>query len=555
MPQQADQPAVVETTSQPTPNVAVAPIAPNTTSMVAPPNGGPLPPSLSLPPLGNVVPGQMPSLPTIPSTGELNKKVTEAEKENGPPVAPSALDQLDLKKHMHDFIDSEHFWPTVGTGALALAGYGGAKAYQAYKKGKSVQERDIARTEPSFMGGGTETMTANAEREMRNPIIKDGVREAELKSFLNSDKLPTGMDLDLAVKSYLGTMGRTSIPANVDLSSGTNFRPGEPVMGSTQATPDNVTGVDYSKPAYLRNKRTSPQTTPVVNPVLDATSLNIPTFGEPKNAEQGGVEIPANSDPVHVKEEQDLSSAAQNSKERAQTIDTAQTEVKDAVRPRTIADIQARPELNPSLREHLARQEALLAGNEKYHKTLAREYESGAKIGAGQVFVPGLGNMDNSMYNTLGAEGRREAMEALKGGQAFGQVTLPGQGFNEQFSKNLEDYSKHLSETIPVDLTTRKSRIAEGLAHTDNYKKLGKVGTIGAITGLIMGVSDLVNAKTPQEAREARRNLGEGVMPPSMTATEAGAPTLTPAIREAQRQATLLGSPYRKSTGVAPPMR
>jgi hypothetical protein len=561
MPQEANQPAVVETTTQPAPNMPIAPnaIAPN--NMVAPPNGGPLPPGLSLPPLGNVVPGQMPSLPNIPTTNELSKKVTEAQKESGPPVAPSALDQLDLKKHMHDFIESEHFWPTVGTGALALAGYGGAKAYQAYKKSKSVEERNIAKIEPSFGGGGTETITAAAEREMRDPIIKDGVRGGELKSFLNTDKLPTGMDLDLAVKSYLSTMGRTSIPANVDLGSVMNFKPGEPVMGSTQATPDNVTGVDYSKPAYLRNKRTAPETTPIVNPVVEATALNIPTFGEPKNAEQGGVEIPANSDPVHLKEEQDLSSAAQNSKERAQTIDTAQTEVKDAIRPRTIADIQARPEINPSLREHLARQEALLASNEKYHKTLAREYESGAKIGAGQVFVPGLGNMDNSMYNTLGAEGRREAMEALKGGKAFGQVTLPGQGFNEQFSKNLEDYSKHLSETIPVDLTTRKSRIAEGLAHTDNYKKLGKVMRIAGVTGLGMAISDLVNAKSIPEAVLRAGDIATDYLPfvgqakQGLSPGEVGAPTLTPQILEAQRQATLLGSPYRKSKGIKPPER
>ena len=206
MPQEANQPAVVETTTQPAPNMAIAPnaIAPN--NMVAPPNGSPLPPGLSLPPLGNVVPGQMPSLPNIPTTNELAEKVTEAQKESGPPVAPSALDQLDLKKHMHDFIESEHFWPTVGTGALALAGYGGAKAYQAYKKSKSVEERNIAKIEPSFGGGGTETITAAAEREMRDPIIKDGVRGGELKSFLNTDKLPTGMDLDLAVKSYLSTM-------------------------------------------------------------------------------------------------------------------------------------------------------------------------------------------------------------------------------------------------------------------------------------------------------------------------------------------------------------
>jgi hypothetical protein len=535
MPQQADQPAVVETTSQPTPNVAVAPVAPNTTSMVAPPNGGPLPPSLSLPSLGNVVPGQMPSLPTIPSTGELNKKVTEAEKENGPPVAPSALDQLDLKKHMHDFIESEHFWPTVGTGALALAGYGGAKAYQAYKKGKSVQERDIARIEPSFMGGGTETMTASAEREMRNPIIKDGVREAELKSFLNSDKLPTGMDLDLAVKSYLGALGRTSIPANVDLSSGTNFRPGEPVMGSTQATPDNVTGVDYSKPAYLRNKRTAPQTTPVVNPVLDATALNIPTFGEPKNAEQGGVEIPANSDPVHVKEEQDLSSAAQNPQERAQTIDTAKTEVKDAIKP-IQTNMNIFDETLPSSAQPVV-EGAVPPKEEKVTKAPKTPKEP--KVAP----LEGLNKAQNSMRNYfIGSQGFTpeqydEFVTKVYGGKAP-EMGPKGGGLLPEDQSTYKGYRKENIEGPKVNLTR-------------DMKKLIKGGSVAALLSL----PAFINAKTPEERDQIIRDFGEGLLPIGVTPTEAGAPTLTPAIREAQRQATLLGSPYRKSTGVALPKR
>jgi hypothetical protein len=70
-----------------------------------------------------------------------------------------------------------------------------------------------------------------------------------------------------------------------------------------------------------------------------------------------------------------------------------------------------------------------------------------------------------------------------------------------------------------------------------------------------MGVSDLVNAKTPQERRQARRELGEGISPPSITASELESGTLPANILESQRQATLLGSPYRKSTGVPPPKR
>ena len=520
MPQEANQPAVVETTTQPAPNMAIAPnaIAPN--NMVAPPNGGPLPPGLSLPPLGNVVPGQMPSLPNIPTTNELAKKVTEAQKESGPPVAPSALDQLDLKKHMHDFIESEHFWPTVGTGALALAGYGGAKAYQAYKKSKSVEERNIARIEPSFMGGGTDTMTAAAEREMRDPIIKDGVRGGELKSFLNTDKLPTGMDLDLAVKSYLGTMGRTSIPSNVDLGSVMTFKPGEPVMGSTQATPDNVTGVDYSKPAYLRNKRTVPETTPIVNPVVEATALNIPTFGEPKNAEQGGVEIPANSDPVHVKEEQDLSSAAQDPKERAQTISTAQTEVQNAIRPidntKNIFDETLPSSVQPEIKGAVAPKETKAAKAPKVPP------------------IEGLNKAQNSMRNYfVGSQGFTpeqydEFVTKVYGGKAP-EMGPKGGGLLPEDQAIYKGYRKENIEGPKVNLTRDMKKIIKG----------GGVATL-------LSLPAFINAKTPEERDQIIRDFGEGLLPIGVTPTEAGAPTLTPAIRESQRQATLLGSPYHK---------
>ena len=521
MPQEANQPAVVETTTQPAPNMAIAPnaIAPN--NMVAPPNGGPLPPGLSLPPLGNVVPGQMPSLPNIPTTNELAKKVTEAQKESGPPVAPSALDQLDLKKHMHDFIESEHFWPTVGTGALALAGYGGAKAYQAYKKSKSVEERNIAKIEPSFGGGGTETITAAAEREMRDPIIKDGVRGGELKSFLNTDKLPTGMDLDLAVKSYLSTMGRTSIPANVDLGSVMNFKPGEPVMGSTQATPDNVTGVDYSKPAYLRNKRTAPETTPIVNPVVEATALNIPTFGEPKNAEQGGVEIPANSDPVHVKEEQDLSSAAQDPKERAQTITTANTEVQNAIRPidntKNIFDETLPSSVQPEIKGAVAPKETKAAKAPKVPP------------------IEGLNKAQNSMRNYfVGSQGFTpeqydEFVTKVYGGKAP-EMGPKGGGLLPEDQAIYKGYRKENIEGPKVNLTRDMKKIIKG----------GGVATL-------LSLPAFINAKTPEERDQIIRDFGEGLLPIGVTPTEAGAPTLTPAIRESQRQATLLGSPYRKS--------
>ena len=73
-------------------------------------------------------------------------------------------------------------------------------------------------------------------------------------------------------------------------------------------------------------------------------------------------------------------------------------------------------------------------------------------------------------------------------------------------------------------------------------------GTAGAL--ILM--ADLANAKTDKEKREAMRNLGEAILPPSMTSTEAGAPTLPPSAYTESRK---LGSPFYKmfKEGAAPP--
>ena len=457
-------------------------------------------------------------------------------------------------------------------------------------KPKSIQDRTFQRIEPTFNSSAPVTssiqsaadnvipiFTPAAQKEIADPIVMNGIRKSQLEGYIGQP-LPTDPKLvESIVKGYQNKYGVIEQPSNTDLYSMGNVRPGEHEMGAFLGDAQNVPEPDYTSPAFMRKGQSAPQINPAGAPQATPGSpvpTNIPgtqNIGQinTKPAVEGGFQVDPANTPNVAQDIKGLENAALTPEESSNKESLAKkesniaptSEVEGGVRPRTIADIQARPEINPSLREHLARQEALLAGNEKYHKTLAREYETGNKIGPGQVFVPGLGNMDNSMYNTLGAEGRREAMEALKGGKAFGQVTLPGQGFNEEFSKNLENYSKHLSETIPVDLTTRKSRIAEGLAHTDNYKKLGKAMRIAGVAGLGMAVSDLLNAKNIYEAALRTGDIASDYLPfvgqfkQGMAPNEVGAPTLTPEILESQRQATLLGSPYRKSIGVPPPKR
>ena len=402
------------------------------------------------------------------------------------------------------------------------------------EQSKELHQAKLAKVNEKLMKGET--------------IGKEGITLAEptkgLAELENATGGPLNSATDVELAKIYQAQNAPATPPNTTNTAPVN--PANVQSVASQGTPQNTIPVDTNIPGTQNIGQIN--TKPAVEGGFQVDPANTPNVAQDVKGLENSALTPEESHNKEIltKQESNISPTS---------------EVEGGVRPRTIADIQARPDLNPSLREHLARQEALLAGNKKYHKALAREYESGAKIGPNQVFVPGLGNMDNSMYNTLGAEGRREAMEALKGGQAFGQVKLPGQGFNEQFSKNLEDYSKHLSETIPVDLTTRKSRIAEGLAHTDNYKKLGKVMRIAGVTGLGMAISDLVNAKSIPEAVLRAGDIATDYLPfvgqakPGLSPKEVGAPTLTPQILEAQRQATLLGSPYRKSKGIKPPER
>jgi hypothetical protein len=219
------------------------------------------------------------------------------------------------------------------------------------------------------------------------------------------------------------------------------------------------------------------------------------------------------------------------------------------IAPKTIADIQQQEKLSPLFQKHLLQQQELLKDNTKFNDALQKAYLSG-KIQPDEFFVPGLGNMDNNVFNTLGPEGRRQALE-YKGMTAYGRQG--GVEYNNLVSKNINDYAESLRKEIPVDLTTRESRIAQGLAHEQNYGPLGKAAKVGGIAGLVMLGTQLANAKTPQAKREAMRSIGDAILPPSMTSTELASGVLPP---NAYSESKKLGSPFRQQLmGVAPPAR
>lgn len=246
-------------------------------------------------------------------------------------------------------------------------------------------------------------------------------------------------------------------------------------------------------------------------------------------------------------------------------------EVKGAVAPRTLNEIAQQPNLSSTFQQHLVNQQKIIQNNPKYEEALAKAYESG-KIPKGYVFVPGVGNMDNNVFNTLGPEGRREALEA-KGLTAFGQVPEPkNMKYNDVVSKNIADYAQHLRDTIPsVELNTRQERIAKGEPHSTNYGRLvggpNKEGKllhtpmkIAGVGGGLMAISSLSQAKSIPEFIARGVDVGTDYLPlvgqikQGLTPSEAGAPTLPPS---AYSESKKLGSPFHvfpnQGRGIMPP--
>jgi len=246
-------------------------------------------------------------------------------------------------------------------------------------------------------------------------------------------------------------------------------------------------------------------------------------------------------------------------------------EVKGAVAPRTLNEIAQQPNLSSTFQQHLVNQQKIIQNNPKYEEALAKAYESG-KIPKGYVFVPGVGNMDNNVFNTLGPEGRREALEA-KGLTAFGQVPEPkNMKYNDVVSKNIADYAQHLRDTIPsVELNTRQERIAKGEPHSTNYGRLvggpNKEGKllhtpmkIAGVGGGLMAISSLSQAKSIPEFIARGVDVGTDYLPlvgqikQGLTPSEAGAPTLPPS---AYSESKKLGSPFHvfpnQGRGIIPP--
>ena len=438
---------------------------------------GPLPSNL----MSTLKPGVL-NVPEPVSTTELAKDVKNAQETVGAPQAANPLDQLNLKKHMHDFVESDAFLPSViaaGLGATALIGK------HLSNKPKSTAERDIRRIEPEM----------DVNKQAPN---------GRVEPTFDWKTVPTNPQLDTLNQTLGGELQSRQDATTIAKSENNKaMKSGQPLPFPEVQNPQEV--AKEVAPESPITASTSPEESATIANLTKASKTPSEAVAEPSKA------------------------VAEPSKEVVGAV--------KPVRP-AINELHKLPGVSPQLAKHLEKTGSELAGNEAFTKAYAK-----AKIPEGQVFLPGLGAMDNTMFNTLGPEGRRQAMEMLNNDLPFGTV---GAEHNTKAKELIGDYGKKLSELTGQDLTTREQRIAQGLEHTKNYGTLGKAAKIGGVGGLFLAFDQLANAKSPAERREILRNTGESFLPVGATPTTAGAPTLPPSVIEAQRQATLLGSPYHK---------
>lgn len=206
-------------------------------------------------------------------------------------------------------------------------------------------------------------------------------------------------------------------------------------------------------------------------------------------------------------------------------------------------------EINKAKAEKLAEQGAVEPKKPAKSKAIPA-FKSAADIPEGTVFRPDVGNLDRSLVNILGPEGRLYAKDVLNEGKMFGEYK--GKDYNKKIQDIVGAYGEKLKEITPsIDLTTREGRVAAGAPHTQNFgSALGRAAKVGGVLGTLMTVAQSANA------REAARNVGESLLPLALTPSSLANAELTPEILAAQerqmKEMQKLGSPYRS---VPPPKR
>jgi hypothetical protein len=212
----------------------------------------------------------------------------------------------------------------------------------------------------------------------------------------------------------------------------------------------------------------------------------------------------------------------------------------------------------PEAQTLVASREAALNPVEKVQEKVSLIEPSAEVPGAAKPKTSKSKNPVESMKSYLtGSQGFNEEQYKILMNDILGKdLEMPASGGGFGQKSHPEEWNKYMA--------WRKENI-EGPKSNLNFdikKKFRDVEKIEdpkaratARNALLVSLASLpafLNAKTPQDIREAKQGLGEAILPIGMTPTEAGAPTLPPGAYTESRK---LGSPFYKmfKEGAAPP--
>jgi len=169
---------------------------------------------------------------------------------------------------------------------------------------------------------------------------------------------------------------------------------------------------------------------------------------------------------------------------------------------------------------------------------LKKSFEGPHEIPSTHAFIPGGQYMD-IVRNGVGQDAFTASLKNMGG---YPETTEQAY----ELARKINESQSRLPRDVAKDLNIGLGEPTKAITQKVGGNKTVSMKTPLAALGAIIAMTDLAKADTPAERRRALRNAGEGFLPIGATPTEAGAPVLPPSILEAQRQATLLGSPYHK---------
>lgn len=163
------------------------------------------------------------------------------------------------------------------------------------------------------------------------------------------------------------------------------------------------------------------------------------------------------------------------------------------------------------------------SGIKKRAAKTQQTFKSEAAIPPGTTFRGDIGNLDRSLFNVLGPEHRRNAMELLNSGKPFGNV----QDVNAAVKDITSRYWQAVQSQIPETLLGREERAAQGLkSEFGNYGALGKAAKVAGVAGTLLSVADL--AKAAQQAKEGQYGEAAKTAIPAIDPTGIGTAAVQP---------------------------